>query len=145
MKKLFSVLAVLLFLFGCAAFEEKESPPKTGLNDWGISFSVTEANPYGATLVFSRNGENPEYEFTTGSYFRIERENEEPEIAAEGEINWIPESNFIPSGGSYKVRVNWKWLYGELEPGTYRIIKLVTNETEPGDLVKHYSAEFIVE
>lgn len=144
MKKLFSVLMLLLFLFGCAASEEKELPPKTGLNDWGISFYVEEANPYGAVLVFSRNGGNSEYEFTTGSYYRIERENMEPEIVAEGEINWIPESNFIPPEGSYKVRVNWRWLYGKLEPGTYRIIKPVTNDTEPGDLVKHYSAEFTV-
>lgn len=142
MKKILSVLFLLLFLFGCSASEETEI---AGLNEWGIDFYVTEADSYGATLVFSRNGENAGYEFTTGSYYRIERDNEEPEIVAKGEINWIPESHFIPSGGCYKVKINWKWLYGKLEPGTYRIIKLVTNDTEPGDLVKHYSAEFSVE
>ena len=42
--------------------------------------------------------------------------------------------------------VNWEWLYGELEPGTYKIIKSVSDFRGPGDSDdKTYFAEFVIE
>jgi hypothetical protein len=45
-----------------------------------------------------------------------------------------------------KMQANWEWLYGTLEPGTYRIFKEVMDFRGPGDFdEREYSAEFTVE
>lgn len=115
-------------------------------DDWGITLSVSNVTPSGATLIISQNGGNPTGELNTGSYYRIEYEDEELAFAVEGDIGWTSEAYIIPKGGSYKTEINWEWLYGELEPGTYRIFKNVMDFRGTGDYdTKEYSAEFVIE
>lgn len=39
--------------------------------------------------------------------------------------------------------INWEWLYGKLNPGKYRIVKVISGVV---DGVEHYiTAEFVIE
>ncbi len=114
-------------------------------DDWGITLLVKDVTPTGATIVFSQSGGNPSGELDTGSYYRLEYNNKELAFAVEGDIAWTSEAYMIPKGGEVEMNVNWEWLYGTLEPGTYRIVKQVMDFRAPGDYdEKEYSAEFTI-
>lgn len=41
--------------------------------------------------------------------------------------------------------MDWEWLYGELDPGKYRIVQEVLDVNEPGDFEKYWIAtEFVI-
>ena len=113
-------------------------------DDWGLTLSVKDVTSKGATLVFSQSGGNAVGELMTGSYYRLEYEDEEMAFAVEGDIAWTSEAYMIPKDGELEMQVNWEWLYGTLEPGTYRIVKQVMDHGNSGNLVKFYSVEFTV-
>lgn len=114
-------------------------------DDWGITLSVKNVTANGATVVFKQSGGNPSGELNTGSYYRLEHKNEEMAFIFEGETAWTSEAYMIPKDGEVEMEVNWQWLYGTLEPGTYRIVKEVMDFRAPGDFdEKEYSAEFTI-
>ncbi len=114
-------------------------------DDWGVTLSVKNVTPTGATVVFTQSGGNPTGELTTGSYYWIEYEGEERAFVIDGDIAWTAEAYVIPKDGKFEMNVDWEWLYGELEPGVYRIYKGVSDYRGSGDLDdKTYSAEFTV-
>lgn len=39
----------------------------------------------------------------------------------------------LPKNGAAELPVDWEWLFEELEPGEYRIVKEVLNVIEPGN------------
>lgn len=53
----------------------------------------------------------------------------------------------LPPGEENELKVEWEWLYGELRPGEYRIIKRVLNSKEEGGQPETYylAAEFEVQ
>ncbi len=114
-------------------------------DEWGITLSVKNVTATGATVVFGQKGGNTTGELNSGSYYRLEHNNEELAFAVEGDIVWTAEAYMIPKGGEVEMEVNWEWLYGTLEPGTYRIVKQVMDFRGPGDYdEKEYSAEFTI-
>lgn len=114
-------------------------------DDWGITLSVKNVTANGATVVFKQSGGNPSGELNTGSYYRLEHKNEEMAFIFEGETAWTSEAYMIPKDGEVEMEVNWQWIYGTLEPGTYRIVKEVMDFRAPGDFdEKEYSAEFTI-
>lgn len=114
-------------------------------DEWGITLSVKDVTATGATIVFSQSGGNPTGELDTGSYYRLEHENENMAFIVEGEVVWTAEAYMIRKDGKTEMKVNWEWLYGTLEPGTYRIVKQVMDFRGPGDFdEKEYSAEFTI-
>ncbi|MBR2041962.1 MAG: hypothetical protein IJ945_06300 [Oscillospiraceae bacterium] len=148
MKKIISILMILILLCGCGASEEVQQKEETENqpDEWGITFSVSDVTATGATVIFTQTGGNPTGELTTGSYYRIEKDGKELPYVTEGNIGWTSEAYMIPPEGSYKTTISWEWLYGELEPGTYRIYKGVSDWRAPGDSDgKEYSAEFVIE
>ncbi|MDE5819265.1 MAG: hypothetical protein K2I07_08090 [Lachnospiraceae bacterium] len=61
------------------------------------------------------------------------------------EIGWTAEAWCIPDEGSVEFEEDWGFLYGELTPGTYRIVKEIMNFRSSGDYdAKWYYAEFSV-
>lgn len=153
MRKVISVISAILLLCSCAPHTETlyEETPETSKieetvqDDWGVTLSVKNVTPTGATVVFSQNGGNPTGELSTGSWYSLEYENEEMAFAVEGDICWTAEAYTIPKNGEFEIDVNWSWLYGTLEPGTYRIVKEVMDFRGTGDYdIKEYSVEFTV-
>ena len=114
-------------------------------DDWGITLSVKNVTATGATVVFTQSGGNPTGELNTGSYYRLESADGELAYIVEGDVAWTSEAYIIPKDGKIEMQVNWQWLYGTLEPGTYKIFKGVSDFRGPGDYDdKVYSAEFTV-
>ena len=153
MKKIFAIMLALMMLCSCANEEtnvpenpeEENSEAENIENDWGVTLSVKNITKSGATIVFTQAGGNPTGELMTGSYYRLEHTDEELAFAIEGEIAWTAEAYMIPMNGEFEMEVKWEWLYGTLEPGTYRIVKQVMDFRGPGDYdEKEYSAEFTI-
>lgn len=147
MKKIISLLMILILLCGCGANEEAKLPEETENqpDDWGITFSVGNITPKGATVSFSQSGGSPTGELITGSYYRVEKDGKELPYVVEGDVGWTAEAYMIMPEKTSFYEVNWEWLYGELEPGTYVIYKGVMDFRGPGDFdEKEYSAEFII-
>lgn len=148
MKKVVSILLIIFMLCSCNA-EEPEVKPQLPENDkikeWSVNVSIKNVTPKGATLVLTKYNGTTADELITGSYIRIECDDKELPIKAEDDISWTAEANIIPENEELEIEVNWEWLYGTLEPGTYRIFKSVRNNNDPGDLIKECSVEFTVE
>ena len=114
-------------------------------DEWGLTLSVSSVTPTGATLVFKQSGGSPTGEFMTGSHYRLEDKNGELPYIVEGDVAWTAEAYRIQKDGEIQMQANWEWLYGTLEPGTYRIYKGVMDWREAGDSdSKEYFAEFTI-
>lgn len=112
---------------------------------WGITFSIKNVTSTGADLVFCHSGENTDDEFMTVSYYSLEKDGKELPYIFEGEAAWTAEVYLLSPGDEIRTHIEWKGLYGTLEPGRYRIVKSFSNYSEPGDLLKVYYAEFVIE
>lgn len=156
MKKLLLILITILMFCSCAAVEQETEQPQNENSsniseenlpdEWGITLSVTDVTPTGLTVVFTQSGGNPTGELMTGSYYRLENKDKELAYIVEGDVAWTAEAYMIQKDGETEMQANWEWLYGTLEPGTYRIFKGVTDFRGPGDFdEKEYYAEFTVE
>ena len=114
-------------------------------DDWGVTLSLSDVTSTAATVVFSQSGGNSTGELMTGSYYRIESADGELAYIVEGDVAWTSEAYMIQKDGTVSMNVNWEWLYGKLEPGTYRLVKQVMDFRGPGDFdEKEYSAEFTI-
>ena len=156
MKKLLLILITILMFCSCTVSEqntetqENKNEPEIFENaeqdDWGITLSVTDVTPTGLTVVFKQSGGNPTGELMTGSYYRLDNKDKELAFIVEGDVAWTAEAYMIQKDEEIKMQVNWQWLYGTLEPGTYKIFKGVMDFRGPGDFdEREYSAEFTVE
>ncbi len=127
----------------------------TDENDvWGLTLSVKDVTQTGCTVVYEQHGGAPSgVELNTGSWYRIDKKEQDEWVAvpyAEGvggdmDIAWDDVAWIIPLEGSAEFEENWSYLYGELPPGTYRIIKEITDFRGTGDYdEKEYDAEFLI-
>ena len=156
MKKLLLILITILMFCSCTVSEQNTEAPENEMkpeisesaepDDQGITLSVTDVTPTGLTVVFKQSGGNPTGELMTGSYYRLENKDKELAYIVEGDVAWTAEAYMIQKDGETEMQANWEWLYGTLEPGTYRIFKGVMDFRGPGDFdEREYSAEFTVE
>lgn len=156
MKKLLLILITILMFCSCTVSEQNTEAPENEMkpeisesaepDDWGITLSVTDVTPTGLTVVFTQSGGNPTGELMTGSYYRLENKDKELAYIVEGDVAWTAEAYMIQKDEEIKMQANWEWLYGTLEPGTYKIYKEVMDFRGPEDFDEmEYSAEFTVE
>ncbi len=120
-------------------------------DDWGLTLRAESVSATGCTVVFIQHGGEPTGELESGTWYRIEkREGDEwvemPYAQGIGnEIGWNSVAWCIPGEGSVEFEEDWSFLYGELTPGTYRIVKEITDFRSSGDYdAKWYYAEFSV-
>ena len=107
------------------------------ISEIGLSFSLRNISPTGATLVFHQyNADAPKGELMFGEAFVIEvKKNDEWEkasISIEGNYGFNSIAMMIESESITQTKIDWEWLYGELGPGEYRIGKSVTDFIESG-------------
>ena len=144
MKKAIAVLMLLCLLL--TACQERETPVA---DEWGVTLSATNVTPKGMTLVMEQKGDL-EGELQTGSAFIIEKntDGEWAEIPTLGEepIVWTAIAYLVPQNTATELETNWTFVYGTLEPGSYRLGKTLALRRSPGDYdEKTYYAEFTVE
>ena len=107
-----------------------------------LNFSLKNISPTGATLVFNQHDANaPKGELIYGEDFVIEvlknGEWEEAPIPLEGNYGFNAIAIMLPCEEISEREIDWEWLYGELEPGEYRIGKSVLDSVESGNYDKY--------
>ena len=150
MKKIIVLLLSLITLTACTRIVKVEEV-KDAEDEWGLTLSADNVTPSGMTIVFSQMNGKQTGELETGDWYALYTEEngewKELPFIVDDDVNigWHSIAYLIPKGGSYKMEVNWEWLYGKLEPGKYRINKEVMDVRETGDFDKKiYSLEFTV-
>lgn len=101
--------------------------------DWNIRVTLADITATGLTFRITQTGELIGQQLFYGQYFDLERWNGSGWEALEPiEENWgfTLEAFNLPEDTTTDIPINWKWLYGELTPGTYRIGKNVSNVVE---------------
>lgn len=116
--------------------------------NWGITLSLENVTPTGATITCTQTGGEATGELQTGSWFIVECWTQkagwkEVSYVVEGEVGWTAEAWMIAKESETKWDVNWEWLYGALPAGTYRIGKEMMDFGGPGAYdTAVYFAEF---
>ncbi|MDE6863281.1 MAG: hypothetical protein K2J41_02730 [Eubacterium sp.] len=134
MKK--TILMVLLcgFIFsgmlGCNKSEpiKKEASSYTVTDIEHVNADIYNVSPVGATVIIRDTNENP---YTYGDWYKIEKEENgkwyDVETVIENygfnDIGYLVNEN-----NEVKFDMNWEWLYGELMPGSYRVLKEAYNQ-----------------
>lgn len=155
---LFSVFCIamgLTFLTGCGSngnsTERADWEPTIyeSVNDIeGVTMTVKEgtASSIGLTIAFENTSDK---QYTYGDPFLLEKKRK----GSWHQVPIILDDNYgfndigydLASSDTSEWIVDWKWLYGDLETGEYRIVKDVLEVREPGDYdTYHLAAEFII-
>ena len=141
MKKWICLICALVFVLSFAACGTSAADSKPANepvpNKWGITLEAENVSSSGLTLVCRQSGGENVAELSTGSYFAIQKRDGAEWIDVEyapqaHDIAWTLEAWIIPAENEVSWDVNWAWLYGELNPGEYRIGKDITNFKGPG-------------
>lgn len=108
----------------------------------GLSFSLKNISPTGATLVFNQyDPDAPTGELEFGDDFQLEILNsgkwEEVPVVIEGNYGFNAIAYIISSGECLEKELDWEWIYGELAAGEYRIKKTVHDFRETGNFDKY--------
>ena len=112
---------------------------------------VKDYTSTGATLVFAHTDSLSSNNFQTGSWYRLEKEEngnwqEISYVVAENTIGWTDEALVINKDYETIFEVNWEWLYGKLDKGKYRISKEVIDFRKTGEYDTYIlNAEFVLE
>lgn len=162
MKRKFvcTILFLALCLTACGShnnFEKDNKPDSissiqyddTKVNEIGLSISIGNISRTSAELSFKQHDGNPKGDLEYGEDFIIEKiENGiwiEVPIVVEGDYGFDDIAHQIVKEGVTDFEINWEWLYGELEPGEYRIGKGVIDFVETGSYDKYMiSGHFII-
>lgn len=99
---------------------------------WDVTLTAEDVSSAGLTLVITRQDGSEGETLFTGSYFAIQQQcgGQWAELSPMGGTPaWTDEQLAIPAGESARWTVDWRRLYGELEPGHYRIGKEISDDS----------------
>lgn len=113
---------------------EAEMVADEGFPNWGLTLSVKDVTESGLTLVCTQAGGEITGELQTGSEYRLIVLKEAWEdVPAITEANWDMLAYMVAKDDVTEFEINWEWLYGKLQAGTYRLVKDFTEFRETGD------------
>ena len=78
----------------------------------------------GATIVITdTSGKN----YTYGEEYRIDKYSDgkwkEVDVVVDGNYAWNSIGYHVDDNNELELDINWKWLYGSLDKGRYRVVK----------------------
>lgn len=140
-KKIWIIVGILIVVIGITAISIwLIQSNKQRMNQVaGISIKIKEGtltNTGGTFIITDTTDKNYSY----GEPFRIDKKEngkwrEVPRVIEDAFFN---EPAYLPDENNQIIRkINWEWIYGKLQPGTYRF---VTNASD-----KNISVEFVIE
>lgn len=108
------------------------------INKIGLYFTLNNISSTGATLVFNiYDTAAPTGELTYSDAFVLEVQKDgtwqEAPIILEGSYSFNAIAHMISPEKNSEQELSWKWLYGTLSPGNYRIKKSITDFRDTGD------------
>lgn len=105
-----------------------------GTYDWGITLTIKDVTPEGATLICTQSGGSPTGTLTANLFYVLERNvNEDWELIYPTNSVGYFDQNLEITGRTKEWIVDWEYEYGTLPPGTYRIGKVFTDLRDSGD------------
>ena len=135
--------------------------PQPDIDDkWGVALTFDCKDGKGGRLTFTQSTEagRPDGELITGAMYKVEAKDDGYWTSYENYVRTHYDKNYkdpdliftmiaysIPLDGEYSEDIDFTNTYGELKPGTYRIVKTVTCGTGPQREERTYYAEFTVE
>lgn len=142
------------------AVGEKDTTESPDTTDWSPTTYGTVNNLNEVTMTIKQGTvsatkltviiENPSSsDCIFGEFFDLEKKINgmwyKVPVTIDGDYGFNSIGYDLPSGDTREWTVDWKWLYGSLEPGEYRIIKDILDFRETGDYDTYYlAAEFII-
>lgn len=120
-----------------------------GGDKWGLTLYAENVTKTGMTLKIEQFGGNHDGELETGEWFKLEKtvdDNWTP-VGTNPLIDyaWNDVAYKIKRNGITEIPVEWKWLYGELEQGFYRLTKELAFKTAESFDKDLYEVYFTVE
>jgi len=120
-----------------------------GYPDWGLTLSAKDVTPSGLTLVCTQSGGEPSGDIMTGEdyYLTVWKKGHWRMVMPVIEnYGWNSLAHWITKDNDTEFKIDWKWLYGELEPGTYRLVKEFMDFRKTADYDEAiYWVEFVIE
>ncbi len=121
----------------------------TVYDDWGIMMYAEDITDEGMTLKIEQFGGEADGDLQTGEWFSLEIMDGDTWKAVGTnpliDYAWNDVAYIIRKNDITEIDVRWKWLYGELAPGYYRVKKEVMNFRGAGDFDKEiYEVDFTV-
>ena len=120
-----------------------------GCPDWGLTLSAKDVTPSGLTLVCTQYGGEPSGDIMTGEdyYLTVWKKGHWRMVMPVIEnYGWNSLAHWITKDNDTEFKIDWKWLYGELEPGTYRLVKEFMDFRKTADYDEAiYWVEFVIE
>lgn len=120
-----------------------------GFPDWGLTLSAKDVTPSGLTLICTQSGGEPTGELMTGEDYYLtvwKKEHWRMVVPVIENYGWNSLAHWISKDADTEFEIDWKWLYGELEPGTYRLVKEFMDFRKTADYDKAaYWVEFVIE
>lgn len=114
----------------------------------GVTMTVKEGTASAAslTVVFENNSDN---ELIYGDYFWLEKKINgswyQVPVVIDGNYEFNDIGYNLAPGDDGEWAVNWDWLFGNLHPGKYRIVKNILDFKDSGEYDTHYlAAEFTI-
>ncbi|MBU9711892.1 immunoglobulin-like domain-containing protein [Evansella tamaricis] len=100
----------------------------------------------GLTVIFENNSDK---QCIYGEYFLLEKKMEgrwyQLPVTLDGNYGFNDIGYDLNPSDAREWAVDWKWLYGSLDTGDYRIVKDILDFREAGDYDKYYlTAEFTI-
>lgn len=93
-----------------------------------VGISIFDISPTGATIIIKDTNKNP---YTYGEWYKIEKETDGKWHDVKTIIDNYSFNDLgylVDKNNEVKFVIEWKWLYGELPLGSYRILKQVNNQ-----------------
>lgn len=132
MKKIMVISFCCLFMLcGCMNGSKKkvELPNESEKENLSaITTDIYDISPVGATIVITDKSKNP---YIYGEWYKIEKEENGLWLELETKA-YLPGFDSIghPVDENHEVKfvMDWEWLYGKLDVGSYRIVKIAYDQ-----------------
>lgn len=144
-KRLYGILICFIFVLGITGCNTEAIIKDTAeLNEVeGVSMTIQKGTlkRTSATIVITDlSGKKNTY----GEEYRIDKKEngnwKKLDVIIEGEYGWTSIGYLVGANNKLVMEINWKWLYGKLEDGEYRLVKNIYMSEENKSY--YFSVEF---
>lgn len=156
MRRLFIFISLFIGTFFMVSCRNDENVSDLEPTDYlevnqldGVTMLAQEESitPTGLTLFFE-NETNTEFTYGQAYLLEVNIDGEWYQVPIATDENYAFEDigYILPANGTAELTVEWEWLFEELNPGEYRIVKDVLDVKEPGEYETYpLTAEFTIE
>ena len=121
--------------------------PESENDEIAVNMEALHVIPTGCIVRFRQYDRRDTGELIYGQGFMLEKKEGDSWEAVPMIVDdavFTEEGYTIPPEGESEIETDWQWLYGVLEPGTYRIHKTVIDHRDSGNKEYTFFAQFLI-